>query len=147
MDTTSLFDAGLAETVVSEIDRLVAALGRPKADASVNIMRRAGPNKVFLMVYPDGIGVGETKFFDAPTVAEAFANAHIWAASHNQQRLDTLVRRLAMAIIDLTDATGEATAEMLAERDFRPGEIAEFHEFASARASSMAGNRPFAVQF
>lgn len=133
--------------LMTEIHRLTAAIG-PAAVVTVTVTRRYALNNALITIFPGGFDVSvKCQHFDGPTFPAVFARAHEWAETYTRERSDSLVRRMAMAIIDLTDAFGEATDEALAERDFGNHEVAEFHEHACERAASMAGNRRFAVRF
>lgn len=97
-------------------------------------------------IYTDGIGGSATaEYFHAADWPEAFAAAYAWAAAYKPVAREKIIRRMALAVIDLTDDHGKCTVQLLRNREFSAAEIAEFSEAACVRASEFAGNAPFEV--
>jgi hypothetical protein len=128
--------------------RVLASEISPNAECAFMVMYRYGGNHGLLTVYPSGIAAASERchHFDGFSFQETIAKARAWSVTYLQERSETLIRRLALAIIDLYDGEGRATVEALAKRDFKPAEILEFRDAACFRASSMAGLRPFTVE-
>jgi hypothetical protein len=117
------------------------------AKASVSIVisntRYHTGDAVGIIVYPAGFGATES--FRGATWSEAFAAAYAWAATHKQIRRNNIIRKMALAIISITDEFGECAEARLRAVDFTREEITEFHEAACARASEMCASAPFSV--
>jgi len=92
----------------------------------------------------EAVGVPYKVFF-APTWAEAFAQASTFAASLHVVSRNTLIRTMALAIIELTDEHGECSAIRLTGKGFSTANIAAYHQAACVRAGEMAMGAPFAV--
>lgn len=89
----------------------------------------------------------ETEHFKAHSWPEVFAAAQSWVATHQAVRRNAIVRRMALAVIELTDEHGACTETLLRGKDFTAAEVVEFHEAACVRAGEMTGNAPFSVIF
>lgn len=89
----------------------------------------------------------ETEHLKANSWTEVFAAAHEWASTHKAVRRNAIVRRMALAVIEISDEHGACTETLLRGKDFAAAEIVEFHEAACVRAGEMAGNAPFSVVF
>ena len=76
---------------------------------------------------------------------EAIAAAQAWIAARPKVERNAIIRKLALAIIELTDENGRCTVAMLRAKGFDSDEIA-LHAEACQRASEMAGNSPFCVE-
>jgi len=105
-------------------------------------------NVVSVGLYPDGIGgtEGATHIY-VQTWPEAIAAADQWITNYKTTHRNDIVRRMALAIIELTDEHTRCDDAMLRRKKFSAGEIAEFHLAACARAGEMCGNAPFRVEF
>lgn len=104
-----------------------------------------GGDMARLIVTP--ANTSKSQHFRAFSWPEAFQAAHVWASTHKAVRRNAIVRRMALAVIGLTDEHGACTETLLRGKDFTAGEIVEFHEAACVRAGEMAGNTPFSVVF
>jgi hypothetical protein len=108
----------------------------------------AGPHAdghATVAVYPDGICHGTTaKRFRGMDWGALFEQARQWAVSYCVIAHDRALRRMALAIIDLTDQHGSCTADAL--RRAGHAVTPEMVEAACQRASEMSGNAPFRVE-
>lgn len=89
-------------------------------------------------------GIGHTRAL--PTLAEMLEEARELVLGWHATRRNDLVRRLALAIIEITDEHTRCTQTLLRAKGFTQPEIDEFGDAACARASEMAGNQPFSVE-
>jgi hypothetical protein len=116
----------------------------PKADVYIGVSDHS-IGRGHVSVHPDGIcGKGE-KYFHASTWTEAFTAARAWASTHKPVRRNNIIRKMALAIISITDEFGECAEARLRAADFSREDITEFHEAACARAGEMAMGSPFSV--
>lgn len=138
-----LADAMSAADLIAHEKSIAATLG-PKADTYASTNRHeAGAH---IMVYPDGIcGKDRPHHFNAPAWPEAIRQAYAWASTRKTVWRDDLIRRMALAVIDLTDQHGKCTERLLRGRDFTRDDVIEHHEAACVRAGEMSGNAPFRV--
>ena len=80
-----------------------------------------------------------------PTWPEAIRAAHAYAATYAPVQRNASIRRMALAVISLTDEHGTCTEAALIRQKFTAAEVADLHELACERAGEMAGNQPFVV--
>ena len=80
-----------------------------------------------------------------PTWPEAIRAAHAYAATYAPVQRNATIRRMALAVISLTDEHGTCTEAALIRQKFTAAEVADLHELACERAGEMAGNQPFVV--
>lgn len=139
-----LADAMTVPEVMAALKALAAEVG-PKTEFGLNIMRRYSGNNVLLTAYVDGLSSRDYHHFEGATFAEAIAKGRAWVQTFIAERRDTVIRKMALAIIDLTDQNGAVTDVALLERNFCADDIREFGEAACARASNMANLRPFVL--
>jgi hypothetical protein len=129
--------------VWGHLDVLRDMLGA-KADVSASIW--ASPrnrNEVHVLLYPEGMtGNGGHHFIVAPCWSEALKRAYAWARPRRTILREAAIRRMALDIIDLTDAEGSCSAEALRRRG---SFVAELVEAACQRANEISGNAPFVV--
>jgi hypothetical protein len=143
--TIPIADAMTAADVQAHMKTIAVLIGHPKAHASASVSTpKYSAEKVCVSVYTNDL-YRDGMFFRADTWPQAIAAAYAWASTRAPIERDALIRRLALAIIDITDAHGECTERLLLTRDFRSDEIREHHEAACARANEMAAGRPFSV--
>lgn len=90
-------------------------------------------------------GLDDVKFFRAPTFAKAIVLASDYVVGWKTQRRETITRKMALAIIEVTDEHTECTARLLRGKKFSDEQITEYKEAACIRASEMCGNSPFVV--
>ena len=116
-------------------------------DARVMIMTsgHAGQH-VQVAVYPSGITRDRGRqTFSSSTWPEAIRAAHAYAATYAPVQRNATIRRMALAVISLTDEHGTCTEAALIRQNFTAAEVADLHELACERAGEMAGNQPFVV--
>lgn len=144
-------DAGaLGADVTAELrDRIMAirALLGPSsyvtAGLNVSSYSTMEPN---VFVYPEGVtGTSKCETFSAPTLADALTAAEAWAATYEPIRIDAIIRKLALDILDLTDQHGSVTVAMLRGRGHSGDDISAHKDAACIRAGEMGGNAPFEV--
>lgn len=146
--TTTMTDAMTAADLFAQCSAIRSKVG-PRAyvsaDVSISEYRGAG-DPACVHIWPDGItGRAESCFFRASTWREALIEAHAWADTYQPVHHNALIRRMALAIIEITDEHGSCTDILLRAKQFTAAEIAEYHVDACARAGEMAGNTPFSV--
>jgi len=102
----------------------------------------------FAAIYPDGVGgAARPDYVHGDAWSDVIPATYAWIETHKVVRRDATIRRMALAIIELTDEHTKCTAAMLGRKKFSDAAIAEFHEIACQRAGEMAGNAPFRVEF
>jgi hypothetical protein len=125
--------------------KAIAAVVGPQVIASASVsINKYEQHECSIALYLDDYYRGG-EYFRADTWSEAIAAAYEWASTRSAIWRDTMIRKLALAIIDLTDQHGECTERLLLTRDFTSATVREFHEAACARANEMAGGAPFRV--
>lgn len=101
---------------------------------------------VVVSVYPQGLCSNvEGKFFFGTTFSQVLDAAEAYARSYAPVQLNATIRRMALAIIGITDEHGTCTEHLLSAQKFSAAEIRRHHEAACVRANEMAGGAPFAV--
>lgn len=144
---TLVTDAMTAPELFAGIQSLRAGLGK---SGSVSLIMGSGPSgaPVYIILRPDGYGVGKVDHSITGTSwSETLAAARQWIANYKITSRDTTIRKMALAIIDLTDTHGECTDAMLTRHEFSADQIQLFHEAACQRAGEMAAGTPFRVVF
>lgn len=142
MSTTKTRELTVAD-IARRCDAIAALVGRAKAEVGLSV--RSGA-EMAVSVHPDGIcGVEPSKYFHGPNASKLLDEAEAWAGTRSSVWRDTLIRRLALAIIDITDQHGKCTDALLRGRKFTQDEITQMQEVACQRASEMCANAPFAV--
>lgn len=141
--TIQIEEAAMTPTALGkQCDALAELLGQ-NASVRVAVARYARADYV-VNVALEATGIPYKVFF-ASTWAEAFAQASAFAASQRVVSRNTLIRKMALAIIELTDEHGECSAIRLKGKDFSAADIAAHHQAACVRAGEMAMGAPFAV--
>lgn len=127
--------------------RQIAALIHPLAETTLTVFGGPTMDKSFvsITIYPSGIGGTDYHFIRATTFADALAQARTWATTHGAVLRNTLIRRMALAVIEITDEHGHCTEGLLRAKTFTATQIADTHVAACQRASEMAGNAPYRV--
>lgn len=90
-----------------------------------------------LMVYPLGTGT-DGIVVHADTWEAAFDEAAAKLADWSAKRADTVVRRMALAIIEQTADTGGCTTEALVKGGFTEAELSAHGDAACAHAAKLA---------
>jgi hypothetical protein len=124
-----------------EVNRLVG----PKAETSISVVQMYGDAGNVLLFIRNTPMAGISETIRADTWPEAFSRAREWATTHRAVHRNSIVRKMALAIIGITDEHGRCTEARLRGADFSREDIIEFHESACERATEMAGNAPFVV--
>jgi hypothetical protein len=122
----------------------LAALVSPSAYVSLNVA--TSTKDAYLGIYPSGMSAPDYHHFRGETWQQALDSAYVWARDYGAVHRATVIRTMALAIIDLTDEYGTCSAGLLAGRKFAHADITSFAKAACARASEMTGNTPFVVQ-
>lgn len=143
-------DAMTANDVLTSIRDLAKRVGTKTAMVSVVISEStfsdAAP--IYLSIRPDGYASGSRPHtVNGNSWSEAFEAARRWIEQSKTVRRDTTIRKMALAIIELTDEHTECTAAMLKRREFSDEQIVEFHVAACVRAGEMCSGAPFRVVF
>lgn len=107
-----------------------------------------GKGPAHASLYPDGVsGATRPEYVHAATWSKLILETYAWIDAYKIISRDATIRKMALAIIELTDEHTKCTATMLGRKKFSNAAIAEFHEIACQRAGEMAGNAPFRVEF
>jgi hypothetical protein len=151
MTTTTMTEAMTAADLFAECNRLRAAFG-PKAEVHLMVQDGrygAGDTSVYLSVRPTGEYNRDSPYltYRGRAWADAFSTAHKDASSYFTVLRNATIRKLALAIIEITDEHGHCTEVLLLSKGFPSTDIADFHVDACVRASEMCANAPFRVVF
>jgi hypothetical protein len=136
-------EAMSVQAVWGHLDVLRGMLG-PKADVSANIFSGSRDRAVVRVgLYPLGLtGNGNDKHIVAPSWPGLLNEAYAWARTRGPLMREAAIRRMALDIIDITDAKGGCSAQALRRRgSFVP----ELVELACQRAAEMSAGAPFTV--
>ena len=83
---------------------------------------------------------------EGATWREMVANCEAAIATSRLAHVNATIRKMALAVIELTDEHGKCTNLLLRNRKFTDADIAEFGDAACRRAAEMAGNAPFSIE-
>ena len=136
-----LSDAMTAADLAAHRDDLRCRLGE-RAHVSVAPDGWSGAARVSL--YEDGM-CRDGHTICAPTWPDAIERARAWIATRGVVRRDALIRRMALAIIDISDRDGLCCERALVRAGFSAVEVAQHGADACARADEMCGGKPFAI--
>ncbi len=138
-----LAEAMTARDLQAHETALALALG---ARASVHLSITDYDGWVYISLNPFGICKDEGRHvIRAEAWPEAIRAAQDWIASRPKVERNAIIRKLALAIIEITDEHGSCTVSHLRNKGFDAGEIA-LHAEACERASEMCANAPFSVE-
>lgn len=137
-------EAMTPEDLMACCQSIKAAVG-PKAETWLSVSSSHDGKFVTLQIWPRGMACGPHEHFTGTSWSDVFAAANVWAVTHQTVRRNNIVRKMAIAIISITDEHGVCAEARLRAADFSHEEITEFHEAACARASEMCGSAPFSV--
>ncbi len=147
MDTITITLAPLADAMTAADLFAHAERLRKMIGGKAEIYPAISGSEALVSIYPTGLlGSHNDPHMRAPTWPEAFAAAEAWITARAAVRRDTTIRRMALAIVDITDQHTRCTMADLTRREFTDAEVREFHEAACARAGEMAGAAPFCVE-
>lgn len=142
--TPEVFEAMSAADLIGQCRALAAQLG-PRADVTISIIPAMPKKSTLIHIRPNGIGHSAAQTVSGNEWADTFAAAREWIATHKQVHRNNIIRKMALAIISITDEFGECAEARLRAADFAGDEITEFHEAACARAGEMCQGAPFSV--
>jgi len=128
-------------------EQAIAATISPQARVSIMANNSDG-RCAYACVAPCGLCNDSNRWYAwFETWPEAIRAAHAYALTiaHMVRRRNAKTRRMALAIISLTDEHGTCTEAELIQQGFTAAQVAELHEAACERAGGMAGNQPFVV--
>ena len=150
IDTTTLpplADAMTARDLELHEDALVKLLGKGAYVHISHTRRYSESGWAYVSMNPKGIcgPDSERVCVYGETWPEAVAKAQAWIAARPKVERNAIIRKLALAIIELTDENGRCTVAMLRAKGFDSDEIA-LHAEACQRASEMCANSPFCVE-
>lgn len=137
-----LADAMTARDVQAHETALSRLLGS-KGHAHVSCTDWNG--NAYIALYEDYPG-GDSHPIYGDTWKDAIEAAYAWCATRGPIRRDTLIRRLALAIIETKDDHGAVTERLLTARGFTTSEIAEYGAAACARAGELCAGAPFEIE-
>jgi hypothetical protein len=129
--------------VWGHLDVLRGLLG-PKAEVSASIWTGSHTDcGVSIGLYPEGLtGKGDLKSIAALSWPQGLNDAYAWARARGPTMREAAIRRMALDIIDITDAEGGCSAQALQRRG---SFISELVELACQRAAEMSAGAPFTV--
>ena len=126
-------------------ERVIAALIGGKAETHITVScGQHGP--AYVSVQPHRWPNETGRWFGFfPTWPEAIRAAHAYAATYAPVQRNATIRRMALAVISLTDEHGTCTEAALIRQNFTAAEVADLHELACERAGEMCQNGRFVV--
>lgn len=137
----------LPQEIRAKLQELKKILPRG-AYVGASIYETNAPDKcAHVCAYPNGISASLSIVGEAATWEEAFNELHAKIIEQAAQRRAERIRKLALAIIDLTDSHNEATDSSLRQCGFSDTELKDLGSEACALADQMAGRGPFAIEF
>lgn len=139
-----IYDCLTPAQLLAEATRIKELIGS-EAHVSFGISDdHTADRTVSLGVYPSGIvGRGDYQYFYGATFASVIAQGEVYARSQNWNA--AIIRKMALAIIDITDRLGGCSDTTLRNESFTADDILTFHVEACEAASRMAGNAPYTV--
>ena len=141
MTTIEIADALTVEDVTLLCAEISKIIGQ-KSNVYANISPNVGCS---IALYPLGICASQGERFSGATWSEAFRKARKWALTGGVVYSNATIRRMALAVIEITDEHGECTVAALRRQKFDDVEIEAFKEDACQRANEMCQGRPFVV--
>lgn len=102
-------------------------------------------SKFTVSVYEFGICEKPHEFFRGDDFAGPLAEAEAWINNRATVRATETLRKMALAIIEITDEHGSCSRRLLGIKGFSEADIDAVSGAACTRASEMAGNAPFSV--
>ncbi len=144
IETLPMGDAMTAADLVAHSSEIRKIVG---SKCEVYISTHAYGGDAGVQIYPLGIcGHGDDQFLYGATWADALQKAYTWARAYGPTQRNAAIRRMALAIIELTDEHRKCTREMLRCRWFSDTDLDAYCDAACQRAGEMAGNAPFVVE-
>jgi hypothetical protein len=141
-DSTDLWHPVAIQAALADLERLMKDEGFPRPHA-------------YLAVRPDGMALyldrnwpdseGRIPVERSPSLLGTFEAARTAIHTVAVVRDEKTIRKMALAIIDVTEDQGECPEASLRLRDFLPRDILRYHAEACELATKMAAGGPFAV--
>lgn len=120
----------------------------PRAEVYIHLNSHGEPKALRGMLYPEGICNASGYLTDT---ADDFVTMLAWFRTewekHKATHSNRTVRKMALAIIQITADHGWCTDAALRGADFSRDEIGRYGSEACADATIIAGNAPFSIQF
>ena len=129
--------------IQAELKRLAAIVGG-SCNVSLNFWTYCGEPSINVCL--DVTTSSSIAKIEGGTFAEMIDKAEAAIRAYVPAQKNAMIRRMALAIIDLTDEHAECTRTMLRSRGFIQGDIDAYSAGACARAGEMCGNTPFSVE-
>ena len=144
--SASVLNASVTDEVRRRVDGIARLLG---VDAYVSCSVTWGrhhKDTVSVSAWPNGLckDAGRQHFY-ASTFDAALTLAEAWAATYEPIRIDAIIRKLALDILDLKDQHGVVTVAMLRGRGHSQADIDAHKDAACVRAGEMSAGSPFEV--
>lgn len=116
------------------------------AQIAISINEEPYKSALSCRVWPNGI-CGNDKSFsvDADEFDTLLDSIKVVATEYMDARTETVTRKMALAIIDLSDP-GPCTDRELRLAGFSDDEITKYGDAACAKAAEMGGNAPFIIE-
>ena len=128
--------------IQAQMRELTKRIG-PRADLSIYIGH--GEQPLWISLYPYGMTKEEGHLaFHADDFAEALDGINAAWDKYQEQFKATITRKMALAIIRLTDEFGTCTDAAL-RQEFDNGQVSSYGEAACALADTMAAKGPFGI--
>ena len=146
LELPPITDAMTAADLAAHCVRLQRALG-PKSWVSFSVSHdNLGGKAPTMLLYPAGIcNIAGSAHLNSPNFPALFAAAEAWIKDRSVVDREKSIRKLALAIIGITDEHGTCTSRLLRGQGFAADEIAALHEAACERAGEMCLGAPFRV--
>jgi hypothetical protein len=127
--------------ILSRIRELKSTMS-PDAEISMMIGSYVGS---YVSVYPEGYGLGKTtKTFDFSSFKDVFDDITAWWADEKTSIYDVVIKKMALAIIRITNDQGECSDAAL-RMEFSDFYVRLLGTEAEAKANDMAQNGPFTI--
>lgn len=133
--------------IAAELKRIARLIPGGRGELYASMDSNGSVNDlVSVGIYPTGI-LGEPWYARGATFAEALSKAEASVHEKAASLVAETIRKMALAIIEITADRGRCTDAALRVEGFTQTEIEAHHKAAVARAEEMAGSGPFSVAF
>ena len=109
-------------------------------------LNRYGEDPISVAVYPNGVTREVAFRLKAETFRDLFAQTRAKWEEFRTTHVRRTIDQMALEIIRLTDAQGEATDAALRALSFHGGDVKRYGARAAERATEMAGRGPFTLK-
>lgn len=141
----TIVTAAMTATELMQRETEIAELVGGGCDVYISTSRDA-VMPALVAIYPRGLcGHGDDQHIRAVDWPTAIAAARAWVTSQAVVNRNATIRRMALAIISLTDEYGACHRDALIRQKFSAGNVNEFQAAACERANEMCNGRPFVV--